>query len=289
MDAAGAGAMPGADGGMGGTAGMGGDGYGVSTALLDPAERRYVDDKYQPLTAVRLRGALTSTAAEDATLAVAKRMPVRMCLRIDQRRLNLLIAECGNSELPVEVRQVRINREPAAPGAMGGMGGMMAGDGYGGGMPGGGGMGGMPGGGFTAGMGSADGGYGGGGGFGGGGFGGGMPGGLSGDGGYGGGMGSGMRSVTQDASIDPNLIRVELYGIVYIYNPANKAQLGLEKPPEAPVSPDGTPPVEATLPADGVPPPADNTAPPAEPVQPAEPPMPATTPTSEAVTAGAQG
>jgi hypothetical protein len=254
----------------GGTAGATGDGYGVSLALRDPAEGRYVDDKYQPLTAARLRGALTSTAPEDAMLAVAKRMPVRIRVWIDQRRLNLLIAECGNSELPVEVRQVRINRPPAAPGAMGmgGMGGMSGDGGYGGGM---GGMGGMGGTGFGGGMGSADSGYGGGGsGFGGtpsGGMGmpgGGMPG--SGDGGYGGGMSPGTRSVTQDAAIDPNLIPVELYGIVYIYNPANKTQLGLDKPPEAPPT-DGVPPTDVTAPpTDVTAPPVDNTTPPAAPM-----------------------
>ena len=32
-------------------------------------------------------------------------------------------------------------------------------------------------------------------------------------------------SVTADANVDTNLIPVELYGIVYIYNPANKEQL----------------------------------------------------------------
>ena len=83
--------------------------------------------------AARLRGALTSTTPEDALLAVAKRMPVRIRVAIDQRKLNVLLAQCGNSKLPVEVRQVRINRPPAAVGASG-----MGGGGYGGGMPGGG-------------------------------------------------------------------------------------------------------------------------------------------------------
>jgi len=287
------------DGGTAGAAGGMSDSYGgMSLALRDPAEGRYVDDKYQPLTAARLRGALISTAPEDAMLAVAKRMPVRIRVWIDQRRLNLLIAECGNSELPVEVRQVRINRAPAAPGAMGmGMGGMSGEGGYsGGGM---GGMGGMGGGGFGGSMGSSDGGYGGAaGGFGmpGGGMGGmpgggmgGMPGGGmpgSGDGGYGSSMGSGTRSATQDAAIDPNLIPVELYGIVYIYNPANKTQLGLDKPPEASPT-DGTmPPTDGTVPPvspDGSTPapPADNTTPPTAP-------MPVTTPTGTEVTSGQQ-
>ena len=40
----------------------------------DPAEGRYVDEKYATLPAARLRGALTSTTPEDALLAVAKRI-----------------------------------------------------------------------------------------------------------------------------------------------------------------------------------------------------------------------
>lgn len=80
----------------------------------------------------------------------------------------------------------------------------------------------MPGGG------SADGGYGGGGqAY--------MPGGGSADGGYGmgGGMGGGVGratregSITADATVEGNLIDVEIYGIVYIYNPVNKSQLGI--------------------------------------------------------------
>jgi hypothetical protein len=91
------------------------------------------------------------------------------------------------------------------------------------------------------------------GGFGGGGMGGAgggyMPGGTSDSGSYGGGGfgGSGKQgmiagSVTQDAQVDPNLIDVELYGIVYIYNPVNRGQL------EAPA--DGAaPPADAAAPA----------------------------------------
>jgi hypothetical protein len=266
----GGGAMPGGEGGMG----------MESTLLRDPAEGRYVDEKYATLPASRLRGALTSRTPEDALLAVAKRMPVRIRVLIDQRRLNLFIAECGNSKLAVEVRQVRINREPAPVGGgmMGGgygMGGEGGGPGgaFGGGMPGG--MGAMGGGGFGGGgvgggggfggTGSADSGFGGGG-FGGGGFGGGL-GGMGGGmpGGEGGGFGgmAGMGgpggtgrpaaqpgSVTADASVDPNMIPVEVYGIVYISNPVNKAQLGLEGPP--PAADGSTPPSDAT-PADGAP------------------------------------
>ena len=125
--------------GGGGEGGMG----GMEQMLArDPAINRYVDDKYQPLAPDRLRGALKSTTPEDALLAVAKRMPVRLRLIVDQRKLNVLLAKCGNSKLPLEVRQVRINR-PAAPagfggggmGGMGGEGGMPGGGGFAGGCP----------------------------------------------------------------------------------------------------------------------------------------------------------
>jgi hypothetical protein len=258
-----AGAMPGGEGGS-------------MTAMLsrDPAEGRYVDEKYVTLPATRLRSALTSKTAEDALLAVAKRMPVRIRVKVDQRKLNVLLAACGNSRLPVEVRQVRINKEPAP------MGGAYGGSSYAGsssfssgsGMPG-----------FSTG--SSD-GYSGtaglSGGFGtpGGGFGGGTaggfmptPGSYSGEGGgagYAGGRpGMVPGSHTADASVDLNLIDVELYGIVYIYNPVNKAQLGLEEgaaPPAAPTAgtpAEGTPPAAAQTPATPAPNTVSTTVPPA--------------------------
>jgi hypothetical protein len=237
-------------------------GTGMEQLLArDPAEGRYVDEKYSTLPAARLRAALESTDPAEALLAVAKRMPVRIRVQIDQRKLNLFLAQCGNSRLPVEVRQVRINRDPAPVGGMGGgMGGMGGGEGY---MSGGGGGGfGGGGGGFS---GSFGGGMGGGSAFGGGGgLGGGMsmPGGYGGEGGggFGGGGGrTGMMpgSLTQDAQVDPNILPVEIYGIVCIYNPVNKKQLSLE------------PPAEGQTPTDGQP--TDGSTPPAEPSAPAEP------------------
>ena len=88
------------------------------TPGLDPADNRYVDNHYQPLPASMLRSVLKKPtpgettepiAPEFAYLAVAKRIPVRMRLRVDQRKLNRLLAECANSELTIEIRQIRIN------------------------------------------------------------------------------------------------------------------------------------------------------------------------------------
>jgi len=213
---------------------------------------RYVDDKYQPLPPDRLRGALKSTTPEDALLAVAKRMPVRIRVVMDQRKLNVLLAQCGNSKLPLEVRQVRVNRPAAAPGAGGGSfsGGESSGFAGGSGFGGGGGFGG--GSGFGGESGGIPGGFGGGsaipGGFGG------MAGGDS----FGGSAGRVIAgSVTADANVDPNVVTVELYGIIYIYNPANKDQLNVAPPADG-----AAPPAEgAAPPADGSVPPADGTAP----------------------------
>jgi hypothetical protein len=195
------GAMPGGEGIPGAVAG----------GKIDPAEGRYVDNNYLPLPAARLRGALTSTDPKDAILAVAKRVPVRMRFRMDQRKLNVLLAECGNSSLPVEVRQVRINRDPAAVGSGSySGGGSTYGGGEGGAMPGG------------------DSGY----------AGGGAEAGYALEGMGGGGRSAQRGSITADATVDGNLINVEVYGIVYIYNPVNKAQLGI---PDAPTTTVSTP------------------------------------------------
>ena len=195
--------------------------------MTDLADGRYVDEQYQPLKAARLRGSLTSRDPQDALLAVAKRMPVRMRFKLNQQRLHRVLAECGNSRLPVEIRQVRINRPAAAGG----------GEGFndmGGGMPGGSGA---PAGG------------------------GGSPPGVFGgsNDGMGGMFGGGARagSSVADASIDPNLIDVEIYGVVYIYNPVNKSQLGLPEPPVTAMMPppaSTVPTTPTTTPAAATPP-----------------------------------
>jgi hypothetical protein len=68
----------------------------------EPAEKgidegRYVEFDGKPLPA--------GTAATQQF----KRMPIFMRLSIDQRDINKLLVECANSQLPVEVRQLRVN------------------------------------------------------------------------------------------------------------------------------------------------------------------------------------
>ncbi|MBP61320.1 MAG: hypothetical protein CMJ62_07315 [Planctomycetaceae bacterium] len=72
---------------------------------INLADGRYVDEKYEPLMADDLQ----KVGSSKPLLAIAKRMPIRMRLIIDQRKLSDLLIECGNSTLIVEVRQVLFN------------------------------------------------------------------------------------------------------------------------------------------------------------------------------------
>jgi hypothetical protein len=217
---------------MSGSSGMGEMGMGGPgmTRTVDPANNRYVDNDYNPIASDRLRTALSpgNRNPGDAFLVVAKRIPVRMGFVMDQRKVHRLIAACGNADLMVEVRQVRINRQGAA-GASGMMGGSM-----GGGM-----MGGMgPGAGMMA-PGSMGGGM----------MGGGMDDYYDSDYGSGGEMGSDygggpMGGPGSDKS--PHDLPVEVYGMVYIYNPVDMDKLGIEQieaddVPASPTAPTDTP------------------------------------------------
>ncbi len=89
-----------------------GEGMGPGMSAPDPAEGRYVDKDYQPLSAEKLRQVMKEPGAVDpaeAYLAVAKRIPVRMRIKIDQTKLEKFLVECANSPLTIEVRQLRVN------------------------------------------------------------------------------------------------------------------------------------------------------------------------------------
>lgn len=240
--------MSGSAGDMGGMGSMGG--MPGMMRSFDPAEGRYVDNQYQALRAETLRTALRSPSPDDAFLVVAKRMPVRMRLVVDVRKLPRLLAQLGNSMLPVEVRQVRINRSKDAGGSGYNMGGgydMMGGGGGGeyGMMGGGGAEYGMMGGGY--GMGSEMGsGYGGtmgestgmeyGSEMGGyaqppdmGGY--ASPYGSAYGMGYGMGGAQNIKDRTTVASTSQHDVPVEIYGIIYIYNPVDGEKLGLDQQP----------------------------------------------------------
>lgn len=238
----------------------GGDGGGGMAPLtIDPANGRYVDAAYKPLTGDDLRTKMKSESPEDAYFAVAKRVPVRMRFLVDQRRLQSILAECGNANLMLEIRQIRIGDTAPAPAA--GTGGGSGG--YGGGMVGIPGIGGSSDGGSSnlsaygdLGMGAA---LGGGGGSG---LGGGMGGMSGGMGGMGSGMGSAMGGATGGAGAAPTVtspikswdVPLEIYGVVYLFNPPDKAKLGVDKvtaettvTDKVEVSADQVKPAEGTL------------------------------------------
>ena len=211
--------------GPAGPAGPGMPGMAGAVASTDPGEWRYVDTNYKPVEIKQLREALKANPPDpkNAFLVVAKRMPLRLRLTVDQRKLHRLMAECGNSPLPIEIRQVRINRQAGA--SSGGMDGGMSpgmspsyGPGEMGVMPG------MPGGSGTAApdMGPGPG-----------------PGYASPEGGmFGGMMAAGdLKSRASVSSTNPAYdVPIELYGVIYIYNPVAKEKLG-SQPGASPAAP----------------------------------------------------
>ncbi|QDT06786.1 hypothetical protein K227x_52020 [Rubripirellula lacrimiformis] len=86
--------------------GMGGGGLGFEAP--DPAENRYVNEAMEPIAAADLRAALNSNLPSDVSLAVAKRVPVMMSVKMDQRFVPELLAACGSAPLMVQVTQVRV-------------------------------------------------------------------------------------------------------------------------------------------------------------------------------------
>jgi hypothetical protein len=168
---------------------------GESLTKTDPADNRYVDVTKKPITASALRSALSGDQPADVALAIAKRVPVMMSLKIDQRAIPQLLAVCGSVPLMVEVHQVRVLPPDASSGsdAMG-----MGMSGMGGGM----GMGGPEMGGRES-MGGME------------------------------SMGGGMGGMSTPAPAKPENeypfdLTCEVYGLISIYNPPDARKLGLE-------------------------------------------------------------
>src|SRR5690606_28411967 len=160
-----------------------------------PGDNRYVDTQGVPLTASQLRTALSSNSPTDAFMAVAKRVPVMMSFKMDQRAVPELLAACGSAPLMVEVRQVRILPPGAATAA--GMGSSLMGGSS------------MPG--YDSYSSDSM-----------------MSSGLTSGYDSGGGMGSsGAGSGTGEQF--PFDLTVEVYGIIYIYNPPQADALGIEQ------------------------------------------------------------
>lgn len=166
----------------------------TAATIPDPADNRYVDANLRPVSGADLRMKMKSTAPDDAFFAVAKRVPVRLRVRMDQSKLAKLLAELGNGLMMIEVKQVRVNSSDqplainlsAVASPEGGEGG--------------------EGGGFS--------------------------------GGFGGARSLGGESSGSSVAADPDT-PVEVFGIVYLFNPPNKEKLGFAAEPP-PVQPGGT-------------------------------------------------
>lgn len=159
-----AGSSPYGPGGMGGPGmggpsmggpgmGMNGPGAGLAPGEFNPnGERnpyhgRYVGLDFTPIPASDVKAVIGGEALpeENLELIVAKRVPFRLAVEMDERKIHEFIAICANSGFVFEVNQVRVNRHVAneeikfnggieqnsAQGGMGGMGGMGGGRGMG--------------------------------------------------------------------------------------------------------------------------------------------------------------
>ncbi len=196
---------------MSGGPGPGGPGMAVAGERI-AYDKRYVDPEFESIAASQVKAVLGGEVLpeQNLELIVAKRVPFRIAVEMDERKINEFIAICANSEFVFEVNQLRVNRhmpneqivfnggatkqEGAA--GMGGMGmGMGAGMGMGGMGMGGMGMGGM-------GMGGM---------------------GMEGGGGMGAAAAAAEPLEPTDVESRTNfMVFVEFYGVVKIYNPVRE-------------------------------------------------------------------
>lgn len=89
--------------------------FGLGTGnsnLVVPYDKRYVDTNFEPLSAEVVRAVITGTELpeENLELIVAKRVPVRIAVRMDERRIADFMAACANSPFAFEIQQVRWNK-----------------------------------------------------------------------------------------------------------------------------------------------------------------------------------
>jgi len=76
---------------------------------LDPAHLRYVDKDFNPIPAAQYRSSTSANQLSgDSWMSVVKIVPVRLRLRVDERRVADILEKCANAKLPLEVRQVTI-------------------------------------------------------------------------------------------------------------------------------------------------------------------------------------
>ena len=88
------------------------------SASTSPFHGRYVDKDFKPYSADVVKGVITGTTLpdNDIELIVSKRVPVRIALSMDERKIADFLAACANSPFAFEIHQVRINRHVAGEG-----------------------------------------------------------------------------------------------------------------------------------------------------------------------------
>ena len=79
---------------------------------LPPFHNMYVDTKFEPIASEEVLKVVEGTELPEShlELIIAKRLPVRIGLRMDERKISDFMAACINSPFSFEIQQVRINR-----------------------------------------------------------------------------------------------------------------------------------------------------------------------------------
>ncbi len=91
-----------------------------SSPSLDPVNMRYVDKDFKPIPAPDYRASvMTNDLSEKSWMAVVKRVPVRLRLKVDERKIPEILEHCANAKIPLEVRQITLiggdlPKDPAA-------------------------------------------------------------------------------------------------------------------------------------------------------------------------------
>jgi hypothetical protein len=81
---------------------------------LGPFHGRYVDAKGEPLPIQKVHDVMKPTnkalPEQDLELVVARRVPVRVALKMEESKIPAFIAACANSPFCFEINQIRLNR-----------------------------------------------------------------------------------------------------------------------------------------------------------------------------------
>ena len=83
---------------------------------LPPFHERYVDTKFEPISSEEVLKVVQGEELSETNLEllIAKRLPVRIGLRMDERKIADFMAASINSPFSFEIQQVRINRHTEA-------------------------------------------------------------------------------------------------------------------------------------------------------------------------------